>query len=63
MSTRGGLVALAALELGDHHTAECWLNRAKTLRNGERWNVLEEAVLQIISNNVKLNDVPCGDMQ
>lgn len=58
-----GLVALTALELGDHHTARCWLNRAETLRNGERWNVLEEAVFQTISHSVKFNDVPCEALQ
>ena len=58
-----GLVALTAVEFGDQQTAQCWANRARTLRNGERWNVLEEAAFQIISNNIKFNDVPCEALQ
>lgn len=54
-----GLVALTAAELGDQQTARCWSNRAAMLRNGVRWNVLEEAAFQIISINIKFNDVPC----
>lgn len=58
-----GLVALTALNLGDHNTAECWLNRAEILRNGERWNVLEEAVFQAILQSAKFNDAACEGLQ
>ena len=58
-----GLVALTALTLGDFQTARCWLNRAAVLRNGDRWNVLEETVFQVISKSPKLNDVSCGAIQ
>lgn len=43
-----GLVALTAQQLGDVATATCWSQQVAPLRHGERWNVLEEAVLQAI---------------
>ena len=44
-----GLVAVAAEKMADYETAFCWLQYARPLRQGERWNVLEEAVFQALS--------------
>jgi len=44
-----GLVALAALELGDEDTAACWMARSAPLRYGREWNVLEDAAYQAIA--------------
>lgn len=41
-----GLVALAAEELGDTASAECWTAQSDSLRGSGSWNVLEEAVWQ-----------------
>jgi hypothetical protein len=41
-----GLVALAALKLGDQRSALCWLAHSESLRYSPRWNILEEAVFQ-----------------
>jgi hypothetical protein len=41
-----GLVALAAMKVGDQSSALCWLSRAEPLRYSLRWNILEEAVYQ-----------------
>jgi hypothetical protein len=41
-----GLVALAAAELGDSHSAACWVSQSDALRGSSSWNVLEEAVWQ-----------------
>lgn len=41
-----GLVALAAYRVGAQSVARQWLARAAPLRNGPRWNLLEEAAYQ-----------------
>jgi hypothetical protein len=41
-----GLVALAAMKLGDQSSALCWLTHSESLRYSPRWNILEEAVFQ-----------------
>lgn len=41
-----GLVAMAAEKLGDSASAECWTSQSDSLRGGDSWNVLEEAVWQ-----------------
>jgi hypothetical protein len=41
-----GLVALAAEKLGDAKSAACWTSQSDSLRGGNSWNVLEEAVWQ-----------------
>jgi hypothetical protein len=43
-----GLVAVAALDVGDLHTAGCWLDRAATHRGDHEWNILEEAAFQVV---------------
>ena len=43
-----GLVAVAAVELGDLNTAGCWLDRAAGHRDDAEWNVLEEAAYQAV---------------
>jgi hypothetical protein len=47
-----GLVAVAAYRMNDIKAASCWLARAASLRHGERWNVLEEAVYQGLSSAI-----------
>lgn len=41
-----GLVALAAMKVGDQSSALCWLSQSEPLRYSPRWNILEEAVYQ-----------------
>src|SRR5205807_385490 len=41
-----GLVALAAMKMGDQSSALCWLTHSESLRYSPRWNILEEAVFQ-----------------
>jgi hypothetical protein len=41
-----GLVALAAVQLGDANSAACWTSQSAPLRGSSAWNVLEEAVWQ-----------------
>jgi len=48
-----GLVALAALKLGDESTALCWLSHSQSLRYGKNWNVLEEAVFQGLEHSLQ----------
>lgn len=43
-----GLVAVAAVELGDLRTAGCWLDRAAGHRDDAEWNILEEAAFQSV---------------
>ena len=43
-----GLVAVAAVELGDANTAGCWLDRAEVHRGDADWNILEEAAFQSV---------------
>jgi hypothetical protein len=43
-----GLVAVAAVELGDANTAGCWLDRAEVHRSDAEWNILEEAAYQAV---------------
>jgi hypothetical protein len=44
-----GLVALASLRFQDRVTAYRWFEQAAPLRHGQRWNILEEAVYQVIT--------------
>jgi hypothetical protein len=49
-----GLVAIVAQRIGDTGPAHCWASAAEPLRNGPRWNVLEEAALEALrANHVK----------
>lgn len=48
-----GLVALAAMKLGDESTALCWLSHSQSLRYGKNWNVLEEAVFQGLEHSLQ----------
>src|SRR5579859_5746934 len=41
-----GLVALAAMKMGDPSSALCWLTHSESLRYSPQWNILEEAVFQ-----------------
>lgn len=41
-----GLVALAAMKVGDESAAKCWLSHSEPLRYSQRWNILEESVFQ-----------------
>ena len=43
-----GLVAIVAKSMGDGGVAACWAANAAALRTGPRWNVLEEAVYEIL---------------
>jgi hypothetical protein len=59
-----GLVALAAMKLGDQSSALCWLSRSEPLRYSHRWNILEEAVYQGLEQKLKERRVtdtaPCS---
>lgn len=48
-----GLVALAAMKLGDDSTALCWLSHSQSLRYGKNWNILEEAVFQGLEHSLQ----------
>jgi len=48
-----GLVALAAMKLGDESTALCWLSHSQSLRYGKSWNVVEEAVFQELEHRLE----------
>jgi hypothetical protein len=54
-----GLVALAALKMGDQSSALCWLIHSESLRYSPRWNILEEAVFQGL--NWQMNDQQMQD--
>jgi hypothetical protein len=55
-----GLIALAAMKVGDNQTALCWLQHARDQRWNDEWNVLEEASFQAVQT--RLGDaVPAGD--
>jgi hypothetical protein len=43
-----GLVALVSQENHDEARVACWQNHAQVLRHSPRWNVLEEAVWQLL---------------
>lgn len=43
-----GVVAVAAVEVGDLRTAGCWLDRAAVHRGDGQWNILEEAAYQAV---------------
>ncbi len=43
-----GLVAIAALRMGDLNTAANWNAIAGSLRGSQRWNVLEEAIYEVV---------------
>jgi hypothetical protein len=43
-----GLVALVSQENHDGERVACWQNHAQVLRHSPRWNVLEEAVWQLL---------------
>jgi hypothetical protein len=53
-----GLVALAALRYGDQASTICWFGAAMSLRFGERWNVLEEAIYQALIPVVSIGGAP-----
>jgi len=48
-----GLVALAAMKVGDQSSALCWLSHSEPLRYSTRWNILEEAVYQGLEEKLK----------
>lgn len=59
-----GLVAVAALKVGDNSTASCWLARSEPLRYSARWNLLEEAAFQGLENKLggeRLTGVACSE--
>jgi hypothetical protein len=41
-----GLIAMAAVKMGDASSAECWASHSDPLRGSGSWNVLEEAAWQ-----------------
>jgi hypothetical protein len=59
-----GLVALAALKMGDKSSALCWLAHSEPLRYSTRWNILEEAVFQGLEQQLQAyrpaNGVACS---
>ena len=54
-----GLVALAALKVGDQDAAWCWLQHAEPFRYSDRWNLLEEMAYQIITRSGQAPAIPC----
>lgn len=59
-----GLVAVAAMKMGDDGTAACWLSRSEPLRYSARWNLLEEAAFQGLENKLgaeRLAGVACSE--
>lgn len=50
-----GIIAGVAAKAKDRHTLACWRKSALPLRHGAHWNVLEEAMLQV------LEEEPEGD--
>lgn len=44
-----GLVALTSADVGDTASAGCWRMNVEAFRHGPRWNVLEEAAFQSLS--------------
>jgi hypothetical protein len=56
-----GLVAAAADKLGDSATAVRWVQRAGALRHSSRWNILEEAIYQALSQKYAIPfKLDCG---
>jgi hypothetical protein len=53
-----GLLAAAAVRSGDRPSATCWLGAAMSRRHGARWNVLEEAVYQALSESLAIGGAP-----
>ena len=49
-----GLVALVALGRGDAAAARAWCARARPLRDGPRWNVLEEVAFQRLAASARV---------
>lgn len=47
-----GLVAMAALKLGDESSAACWLERSEPMRFSPNWNILEEAAFQAVQTKL-----------
>jgi hypothetical protein len=56
-----GLVAVAAVELGDLRTAGCWLDRAAVHRDDPEWNILEEAAYQSVDMAVTKSSQGAAD--
>lgn len=56
-----GLVAVAAVELGDFQTAGCWLDRAAVHRGDGQWNILEEAAFQAVDAALAKSGQGAGD--
>jgi hypothetical protein len=50
-----GIVAIAALRLGDSDTAFCWKTKAEPMRYGKQWNILEEMSLQYVVRQLFLH--------
>lgn len=60
-----GLIAVIGLKLKNKETASCWQSRAEPFRYSSRWNVMEEAALQVVKYSVlqeqKIN-IPCVNL-
>jgi hypothetical protein len=52
-----GLIALAAMKVGDRPIAECWREHAQLRRNSKDWNILEEASFQVVDETIATNSV------
>ena len=61
-----GLVAMAALKVGDDASAACWLSRSEPLRYSTNWNVLEESAFQAVQARLqeteKSNPSACSEV-
>lgn len=61
-----GLVAMAALKVGDDTSAACWLTRSEPLRYSTNWNVLEESAFQAVQAHLqekeKSNPSACSEV-
>lgn len=61
-----GLVAMAALKVGDQASAACWLARSEPLRYSANWNVLEESAFQAVrahlQETAKSNPRACSEV-
>lgn len=56
-----GLVAVAAVEVGDLRTAGCWRDRAAVHRGDGQWNILEDAAYQSVDAAVAKSSQGAAD--
>jgi hypothetical protein len=48
-----GLLAILAANQGDTQTANCWMQKATAFRNGNQWDVLDEAAYQVVEKKLQ----------